>query len=270
MEGAGGRANHVQAGTLIQMRGLLPTIDGFLAATPLGTVTHVDTLEPIAALTFDDGPHETATPAILDLLDEHNAKATFFVLGDTVSRHPNLVREIARRGHAIGNHTFDHPHLVEIPARDVRSQIRRCRAAVEDALHREFDADKGSPQDPKIFRPPRGYADVRERLNALWLGYTTVTWSFHGTDWEEERTALDIAEDLLTQLHPGAVVVLHDGLCRGPGIYPDIDRTPTVEAVECLLRERSGTYEFLTVPALLRRAPAGKTLWRSRPESGDT
>ena len=241
-----------------------------LAATPLGTITHVETREPIAALTFDDGPHETATPALLDVLAEHRVKATFFLLGDAVARRPRLVRDITSRGHAIGNHTFDHPHLVEIPAREVRSQIRRCQAAVEDALLCQGEGENqagGAPPPLKMFRPPRGYAELRERVIALWLGYSTIAWSCHAFDWAEERTAEQIAADLLDRLHPGAIVTLHDGLCRGPGNYPDIDRTPTIDAVGDALRKLAGSYEVLTVPELLKRARVRKTVWRSRPSS---
>ena len=84
----------------------------------LGTITHVATTEHVAALTFDDGPDPASTPLVLDVLAKHNAHGTFFMLGAAASRYPDLVREVAARGHAIGNHTWDHPSLPSLTHRE--------------------------------------------------------------------------------------------------------------------------------------------------------
>src|SRR6478735_7834989 len=74
-----------------------------------GVITHVDTTEAVVALTFDDGPHPQWTPRLLDLLDRHGAKATFFMVGEMAMRHPDLVDRVISAGHAIGNHSWNHP-----------------------------------------------------------------------------------------------------------------------------------------------------------------
>ena len=74
-----------------------------------GTITGVTTRDPVAALTFDDGPHPEYTPLLLNILERYQARATFFMIGDAAQRHPDLVRQVAQGGHAIGNHSWDHP-----------------------------------------------------------------------------------------------------------------------------------------------------------------
>ena len=89
------------------------------------------------ALTFDDGPNPRITPQLLDLLDQHEAKATFFVIGRFVSRCPALTREIVERGHQIGNHTETHPNLFWLGPQSVRQEMRRCQEAILAATGRE-------------------------------------------------------------------------------------------------------------------------------------
>ena len=116
------------------------------------------------ALTYDDGPNPAYTPALLELLDRHDAKATFFLIGKWAAREPGLVRELVAAGHAIGNHTQSHPTMPLLGAGGVRDELRRCRDAVEaagrDALHgRRRGADApalGAPAAGHAARPPRG------------------------------------------------------------------------------------------------------------------
>jgi peptidoglycan/xylan/chitin deacetylase (PgdA/CDA1 family) len=82
---------------------------GAIVRQAVSTITHVSTNEPLAALTFDDGPDPLYTPRVLEILQKHRAQATFFMVGQTALRHPDLVQLVARGGHAIGNHSWDHP-----------------------------------------------------------------------------------------------------------------------------------------------------------------
>ena len=109
----------------------------------IGVITDVATTAPVAALTFDDGPHPEWTPRLLDLLDRHQAKATFFMVGEMAARHPELVNRIAGAGHAIGNHSWNHPSFPAIRWAERSRQIARC----EDTI-RVCNA--------KLFRPPFG------------------------------------------------------------------------------------------------------------------
>src|SRR2546430_4197491 len=105
---------------------------------------HVD--GPYIAITFDDGPSETLTPKLLDLLAAHHIKATFFVIGENVAEHPEIVTRAAREGHEIGNHSWSHPNFGKMSDDSVRSQLRRTDDAIRGAT--------GSR--PTLMRPPYG------------------------------------------------------------------------------------------------------------------
>src|SRR5206468_4992188 len=99
----------------------LKILDGTIAALAgkiRGAITHVATGEAIAALTFDDGPHPEFTPRLLDILDKHRARATFFMLGENARRHPDLVQRVAQVGHVIGNHSWDHSVFPSLTRRE--------------------------------------------------------------------------------------------------------------------------------------------------------
>lgn len=153
------------------------------------------------ALTFDDGPNPLVTPQILDLLDEYDQRATFFVCGMAADRHPELVREAHLRGHSIGGHSWDHPHSGIRGLGD-----REWKRQVDDTCQ-ILSALIGSPL--RWFRPPRGIIDrtTWERLRRQ--GLTTVMWSIDGWDCKL-RDPTVIAANVLRDLEPGSVVLLHD------------------------------------------------------------
>jgi len=96
----------------------------------LGTITGVSTSHPVVALTFDDGPHPDFTPKILEILKRHQARATFFMLGKNAQKHPDIVNNVALGGHAIGNHSWDHPSFPLIGSRERRRQLSSCHHAL--------------------------------------------------------------------------------------------------------------------------------------------
>src|SRR6266849_2574451 len=102
-----------------------------VARNLIGTIAHVATRDAVAALTFDDGPHPEYTPRLLQILERHQARATFFMLGEKAHRYPELVQRVAQAGHAIGNHSWDHPVFPEISRRERRDQIRACAKAID-------------------------------------------------------------------------------------------------------------------------------------------
>ena len=113
------------------------------------------------ALTFDDGPNPQTTPRILDTLREHDVRATFFVVGSQVEKHPDLLRQIVEDGHAIGNHTYDHANLSRLSATQMRNELQRTQEAVDKAL--------GYHYEMKMMRPPYGepYFDGSDALPAF-------------------------------------------------------------------------------------------------------
>lgn len=191
------------------------------------------------ALTFDDGPSQ-ATLTILEILERHRAKATFFVCGLNAERHPSIVRAAARAGHEIGNHGYSHARL----------WLRNARFIYEElaAAQRAITAITGTT--PRWFRPPYGVRWFGLREAQRRLGLTGVMWTALARDWRLPADA--IAARLLRSAQNGAIFCLHDGRELDPA-----PRTaPTVEAVRLLvpaLRERG--FALVTVSELFERGP---------------
>jgi peptidoglycan/xylan/chitin deacetylase (PgdA/CDA1 family) len=164
---------------------------------------------PLLALTFDDGPSEW-TEQILDLLAEHGARGTFFVVGSSIVGREATVERARAEGHQLGGHTYSHPHALELGDDELREEIRRGAEAVGE----------------RLVRPPYGEdAERFDRLaEELRLG-PTMLWSVDPRDWEEQDARV-IAERVLAGAAPGAIVDLHDGRRAGQ---------PTVEALAEIL-----------------------------------
>jgi peptidoglycan/xylan/chitin deacetylase (PgdA/CDA1 family) len=179
-----------------------------------------------AALTFDDGPNDNATPALLDLLARHNVRATFFMLGKFVRQRPELARRVHAAGHLIGNHTETHPWLHWQPAHVIREELRACNQALEDTL--------GAPV--RYFRPPHGARRPAVLRLAAELGLTTVQWNVMAKDWRRigaEGILANIGRGLARTRRrgTGANILLHDGGGRALGA----DRSATIAATATLL-----------------------------------
>lgn len=227
--------------------GLLAAPGAFLGRTMLGTVTSVRTGEPLVALTFDDGPHPEYTPALLDVLARHGARATFFVVGRRVRAYPAVVARTAREGHALANHTDTHALLPSIASAARRAEIAACAAALAPY--------GGLP----LMRPPQGRQSVGSRVDALLSGHTVVTWSAHAEDWRA-HDAPWMAAKLARELCNGAIALLHDAM-EDPMDPAVVDRTPMLAAVELLLAELSGRYRFVTLPELFRAGTPERVNW---------
>jgi peptidoglycan-N-acetylglucosamine deacetylase len=195
------------------------------------------------ALTFDDGPGDW-TGAILDLLDRHGARATFFCLGERVQGRAPLLRRMLAEGHEIGNHLFSHRHPEALSDDEVRDEMARTV--------REIEGSTGLA--PTLVRPPYGEEPERVAAAAAALGLgPVVLWSIDPEDWKMPP-AEAIAECVLEQARPGAIVDLHDGWGRTEGT-----RQPTVEALERLVPGlQSRGFDLVTVSELLDAARPGR------------
>src|ERR1700690_1506491 len=188
------------------------------------------------ALTFDDGPNDPHTLRLLDVLDKHEVKATFFLIGRFVKQRPDIAREIARRGHVIGNHTFTHPRLIFLPMADARQEIVQCREAIHDAVG----------EHSNLFRPPWGGRRPGTFSLVRRLGLEPVMWNVTGYDWN--APSAEQIERKVGNARGGDVILLHDGGHRAFGT----DRSKTVEAVERVIaRFKSEHREFATIPEML-------------------
>lgn len=202
------------------------------------TVMAVRTRRPVVGMTFDDGPHPTLTPALLNLLRARRLRATFYLIGNRVVRWPDIVRRIADEGHEIGNHSWSHPDLSRRSDASVLAEIDRTTNAIFEVT--------GRP--PVTFRPPYGAFTRRQRqmlYDARRL--PTILWSVDPQDWRRPG-AQAVASRILKGSRPGAIILSHD-IQRG-----------TVQAMPQTFDGLTGRgLKFATVSQLM-----GWPLWQSR------
>ncbi|MFB3814620.1 MAG: polysaccharide deacetylase family protein [Terriglobales bacterium] len=189
------------------------------------------------ALTYDDGPNEPYTLRLLELLELHQVKATFFMLGCYVVAQPQVARAVAEAGHAIGNHTFSHPNLIFARREQTRLELLECERALRDAVG----------ETTRLFRPPHGGRRPDSLRTVRALGYAPVMWSISGYDWRPDPPET-IAARVTRRVRGGEVILLHDGGHLGLGT----DRSSSIAATDLIIRHcREQGYEFVTVPEML-------------------
>jgi peptidoglycan-N-acetylglucosamine deacetylase len=192
------------------------------------------------ALTYDDGPNDPHTQRLLDVLARHDVRATFFLIGRYVQRRPDIVRELVKARHEVGNHTFTHPLLTFKSAQEVRSELDQCDKALTDAVG----------EHPNLFRPPFGGRRPAVLSIARRMGLEPIMWNVTGYDWNA-TAAEPIEQKVSSQVQGGNVILLHDGGHREFGA----NRSYTVTATDRLIcRYKSEGYEFLTIPQMMRKS----------------
>lgn len=216
----------------------------------LGTITHVQTRANVAALSFDDGPDPKCTPAILETLEMHKARATFFMVGEAAQKHPEIVRKIAKAGHAIGNHSWDHRSFPLLSGLERRKQIRDC-------------AKSTAPYGQRLFRPPYGDQSLASRLDAFRLGYKVVTWNLVAEDWHDNEVD-SIVNHIVKRITPGSIILFHDALYKTSMEFCD-NRDLTLHTVDMVLHRLSNRFRFITIPELLRHGPPMRRNWYQKP-----
>jgi len=181
-------------------------------------------------LTFDDGPNRTATPRILQTLEAEGVPAAFFMVGAHVRQHPALAREVAARGHEVGNHTQHHVKLHVRGPRRIRRELEEAHATLTETVGRA----------PRVFRAPHGYRNPLVTAAARGLGYRVIGWTF-GV-WDSARPgAEEIRRRVGRKLRPGAIILLHDG----DGYDAAGDRQQTAAALPGIIRDaRAAGYAF--------------------------
>jgi peptidoglycan/xylan/chitin deacetylase (PgdA/CDA1 family) len=173
----------------------------------------------VVALTFDDGPDPIYTPAILEVLREHDAVATFFMVGSRAERQPNLVRRVIEQGHAIGSHSTTHPSMWELSFRNAVQEYRTARRVLESIVGRSVP----------LFRPPNGSIIPTQALLIRLLRFQPWLWSIDPKDWEPGA----LPEGILAALGDpgdGDVILLHDAIEK-PIDDTAANRSSTVDAL---------------------------------------
>jgi peptidoglycan/xylan/chitin deacetylase (PgdA/CDA1 family) len=205
------------------------------AAPPEPRITfdwiHVD--GPYIAMTFDDGPSAKLTPKLLDLLAARHIKVTFFVIGQNVAEHPEVVARAAKEGHEIGNHSWSHPNFAKMSDAAVRNELQKTDDAIQKAIGTR----------PTLLRPPYGSISARQKK---WIndefGYKIILWDVDPNDWK--RPGPDVVRNRIVKLtRAGSIVLSHD-------IHPG-----TIEAMPSTLDQlQAKGFKFVTVSELIGMA----------------
>ena len=195
------------------------------------------------AITFDDGPNPIVTPGVLEILARHNATATFFLIGQRVRAFPALAREIAERGHAIGNHTETHPSLTFLTPGRIAEELDRCDEAIVSA----------TGKSPRWMRPPYGYrSPLLDGIVRRRGGAGVAMWNVAARDWRTHAP-----EPVIQRLHRargGDIVLLHDGDHR----VLEGKRAHVVMALEYWLpRWRDAGIQFVSLDEAQLKTQAG-------------
>ncbi|TKI54839.1 delta-lactam-biosynthetic de-N-acetylase [Brevibacillus antibioticus] len=185
--------------------GQLPSIneEGFKGIVDRhGAVFLGDTTKKELYLTFDNGYENGYTPKILDTLLAKKVPAIFFVTGHFVKEQPELLKRMAKEGHLIGNHSWSHPDMTTVPNQKIKDELTKVSDAVQQVT---------GQANMHYLRPPRGIFSDRTLAVTKDLGYTNVFWSVAYKDWDTkvQRGAKYAYDNVMAQLHPGAVILLH-------------------------------------------------------------
>lgn len=179
----------------------------------------------VVYLTFDDGPIPEVTPWVLDLLDKENVKATFFLVGDNVRKHPELFEELKQRGHSYGNHTMHHVQGLKTSTRSYLRDIEEADALIDSSL----------------FRPPHGIMRFSQS-RALRNHYNIVMYDLITRDYDSSIRPDKILRNVMDYARNGSIIVFHDSLRSERNLRYALPR-----AIEWLKKEG---YEFLPLPML--------------------
>ncbi len=215
-----------------------------------GSIFRVQCSEPLAALTFDDGPDPVYTSRLLDLLKRYDAKATFFIIGQAAQEQPDLLKRIFEDGHCIGNHGWDHTSFAGLSAKGIIDQIQKCSRTL-------------GKYESAFFRPPFGHQTLLSTTLARILRYKIIGGDVVPMDWTH-ISARDIFLKIQSNLAPGSIVILHDRLFKqGPNGNPD--RTQTLMALEDIFASFGQNYKFVTINELLARGRPEIRVWTHAP-----
>ena len=182
------------------------------------------------ALTIDAAWDADKTPFILDTLDKYSVEATFFLCGVWVKQYPDFVKEIAKRGHEIGNHSLTHPHMSRMDAIGIQKELRDL-----DDMLEELTGKRST-----LFRPPFGEYNDTVIKAAREAGYEVIQWSRDTVDWKQDRSAQTILDGVLKKLQSGDIILCHNNGYKIETYLPVLIETA----------QQKG-YSFVTVSELL-------------------
>lgn len=193
-------------------------------------VYSVERSDKCIALTIDAAWEDDKTGFILETLDKYGIKATFFLCGYWIEEYPDMVKEIAARGHEIGNHSATHPHMTKLTPEQMQKDTDKCEGMIE----------KLTGTRCSVFRAPFGEYNDSVVTTVRGMGYEVVQWDVDTVDWKEERSAQTILETVASKLHPGSIILCHNNGYKIKEYLPTLIETALADG-----------YTFVTVSELL-------------------
>lgn len=187
------------------------------------------------ALTFDDGPDKKWTPQVRQILNRNKVPGTFLCIGELVEQNPQVLKDLFRDGHIVGNHTYDHKNLTELTASEMASEILRT----DDVIAQTIGVH------PRFFRPPYGAMNQLVISELITLHYKVLFWDVDSLDWSG-LTAEQVEANVLSHVQPGSIILMHCAGGKNGNLQDTIDALPVL-----IQRLKSEGYTFQTVPRLL-------------------
>jgi len=188
-----------------------PAIVGTASAKRDLPIYYVEKEEKIAALSFDAAWGNEDTGMLIEILEKYDVKATFFVVGDWVTKYPESVKALYDAEHEIMNHSDKHKHMTQLSREQISADLRTCNKKIEDI----------TGISPLLFRPPYGEYDDKLVSTARGLGMYTVQWNIDSLDWKE-LSAAEIEKRVLDRMKPGSIVLLHNAAKHTPAALPGL------------------------------------------------
>ena len=187
------------------------------------------------ALTFDDGPHAEFTLKVLEILEKHNAKATFFCIGKNIKNYPEVIKKISENGHLIGNHSFSHSNFIDFNGK---------KSWLKEIEKTDLEIEKITGKKTRFFRPPFGVTTPHLADALRKSGHTSIGWNIRTYD-TVQKSPEKIVQKVLKQIKPNSIVLLHD---RHEIILPILE-----QLLPNLARQN---YEFVAINDLINEKPS--------------
>mgnify|MGYP003451929775 FL=1 len=179
-------------------------------------VWNIPNSENTIYLTFDDGPTPEITERVLEILDKHHIKATFFCIGDNVRKHPEIVQKILSKQHSVGNHTYSHLKGWKTPTKTYISNSEAC----EIKLNSLFKI-----RNSKLFRPPYGKITPWQSYKLRKLGYKIIMWDVLSKDYDASISAEKCYENVIKNVSSGSIIVFHDSNKAKENVLNSLEKT---------------------------------------------
>jgi peptidoglycan/xylan/chitin deacetylase (PgdA/CDA1 family) len=179
-------------------------------------------------LTFDDGPTPEITEWVLQELEKHNAKATFFCIGDNIEKHPEIVQKLIEKGHSVGNHTFNHLNGWKTPTKEY----------LENSI--QWSVVSGQSTNCNLFRPPYGKIKASQAKKLRQIGYKIIMWDVLTADYDAKISAEKCLENATKKVTSGSIIVFHDSVKA----FPHLEYT--LPKALCYFKEKGFVFEKLS------------------------